>query len=55
MSVTRFVLHKANLSLFFFSFFLAVLGLRCCERGLLLDAVRRLLIAVASLVAERGL
>ena len=45
-------------------FFLAVLGLRCCarafsscseERGLLFDAVRRLLIAVASLVAEHGL
>ena len=43
--------------------FLAALGLRCCawafsscgERGLLLVAVRRLLIAVASLVAEHGL
>ena len=43
--------------------FLAVLGLRCCarafsscrERGLLFVAVRGLLIAVASLVAERGL
>ena len=39
-----------------------MLGLRCCaqafsscgERGLLLVAVRRLLIAVASLVAEHG-
>ena len=43
--------------------FLAALGLRCCrqafsscgERVLLFDAVRRLLIAVASLVVERGL
>ena len=42
--------------------FLAVLGLRCCarassscgERGLLFIAVHRLLIAVASLVAEHG-
>ena len=43
--------------------FLAALGLRCCtrafsscgERGLLSAAVRGLLIAVASLVAEHGL
>ena len=43
--------------------FLVVLGLRCCvwafsscgERGLLFTGVRRLLIAVASLVAEHGL
>ena len=43
--------------------FLAALGLRCCtrafsscgERGLLLVAVRGLLIAVASLVVEHGL
>ena len=43
--------------------FLAALGLRCCvrafsscgEQGLLLVAVRGLLIAVASLVAEHGL
>ena len=42
---------------------MAVLGLRCCawafssrgEQGLLLVAVRGLLIAVASLVAEHGL
>ena len=48
---------------FFLSFFLAALGIRCwarafssCgERGLLFVAVRRLLIAVASLVAEHGL
>ena len=43
--------------------FSAALGLRCClrassscgERGLLFVAVRRLLTAVASLVAEHGL
>ena len=43
--------------------FLSALGLHCCtqsysscgERGLLFLAVRRLLIAVASLVAEHGL
>ena len=48
---------------FFLSLFLAALGLRCCawafsscgEWGLLFIAVRRLLIAVASLVAEHGL
>ena len=54
---------------FFLSFFLliylflAALGLRCCarafsscgEQGLLFVAVRGLLIAVASLVAEHGL
>ena len=47
----------------FFFFFLAALGLRCCawafsscgEQGLLFVAVCRLLIAVASLVAEHGL
>ena len=46
-----------------FIIFLAVLGLRCCawafsscgERGLLFVAVRGLLIAVASLVAEHRL
>ena len=46
-----------------FFFFLAALGLRCCaqafsscgEWGLLFVAVRGLLIAVASLVAEHGL
>ena len=43
--------------------FLAALGLRCCvqassscsEQGLLFIAVRRLLIVVASFVAEHGL
>ena len=53
-------------SLFIYLFIyllLAALGLRCCsqafsscgERGLLFVAVRGLLIAVASLVAEHGL
>ena len=45
-----------------FFFFLAELGLRCCvqafsswgERGLLFNEVLRLLITVASLVAEHG-
>ena len=48
---------------FLFIYFLAALGLPCCtkafsscsERGLLFVAVRGLLIAVASLVAEHGL
>ena len=48
---------------FFFFFFLAALGLRCCtwgfsscgERGLLFVAVCSLLIMVASLTAEHGL
>ena len=57
-----------KLTIFFFFFFciylfLAALGLRYCvrassscgERGLLFVAVRRLLIAAASLVAEHGL
>ena len=56
---------RGPLFVFFSHFFLllAVLGLCCCarafsscsERGLLFVAVRRLLIAVASLVAEHGL
>ena len=49
--------------IYFIYLFLAVLGLRCCarafsscgEQGLLFVAVRRLLIVVASLVAEHGL
>ena len=48
---------------FLFYLFLAALGLHCCawafsscgEQGLLFIAVRGLLIAVASLVAEHGL
>ena len=52
------------INLFYFIYlFLAALGLRCCmqafsscgEWGLLFVAVRGLLIAVASLVAEHGL
>ena len=50
------------LSLFIY-LFMAALGLRCCarassscgKRGLLFVAVRRLLLAVASLVVEHGL
>ena len=50
-------------TLIFIYLFLAALDLRCCarafsscgERGLLFVAVRGLLIAVASLVAEHGL
>ena len=68
---TGFYMHAFVFFLFFFFnkfiyfiyIFLAVLGLRCCvrafsscgERGLLFVAVRRLLIAVASLVVEHGL
>ena len=48
--------------IYLFIYFLAALGLCCCarafsscgERGLLFVAVRRLLIAVASLVEEHG-
>ena len=51
------------LLIYLINLFLAVLGLCCCtlvfsgcgERGLLLVAVRGLLTAVASLVAEHGL
>ena len=50
-------------NVFFFLYFLAVLGLHCCarafsscgERGLLFVAVHGLLMAVASPVAECGL
>ena len=57
------LLFLINLFIFIYLLFLAVLGLRCCvrpfsscgEQGLLFVAVRRLLIAVASLVAEHGL
>ena len=51
------------INLFIFILFLAVLGLRCCarafstchERGYSSVAVRKLFVAVASLVAEHGL
>ena len=58
------MLHGLFFNLFVFNLlFVAVLGLHCCvrafsscgERGLLFVAVRGLLIAVASLVAEHGL
>ena len=63
---TYFVFRVAILMVVWFVnffFFMAVLGLRCCarafsscgEQGLLFVAVRGLLIAVASLVAEHGL
>ena len=59
----NFFFFNKFIYLFIFYLFLAVLGLRCymrafssCgERGLLFVAVRGLLIAVASLVAEHGL
>ena len=52
-----------NTFIYFIYLFLAALGLHCCVRafsscsewGLLLAAVCRLLIAVASLVADHGL
>ena len=68
--VTQFCKFTKNHLLVFFFFpykfiylFLAALGLRCCvqafsscsEQGLLFVAVHGLLIAVASLVVERGL
>ena len=57
------ILFKKNFVIFIYLFILAVLGLRCCTRafsscsewGLLFIAVRGLLIAVPSLVAEHGL
>ena len=56
-------LFLKNKFIYLFILFLAALGLRCCaqafsscgERGLLFVAVHRLLIAVASLVAEHRL
>ena len=64
----NYIIYLALAILFFFKvtliyLFWAALGLRCCahtfsscgEQGLLFIAVRRLLIAVASLVAEHGL
>ena len=55
--------HLIYFILFYLFLFVAALGLRCClwafsscgEQGLLFVAVRGLLIAVASLVAEHGL
>ena len=61
MLLPKFMIFK-TINLFIY-LFLAALGLRSCawafsscsERGLLFVEVRRLLIAVASLVAEHGL
>ena len=69
LNITRNVEDFFNFFFFVYKFvyfiylFLAVLGLHCCawafsscgERGLLFVAVYRLLIAVASLVADQGL
>ena len=59
----RFLKKNFFKLIYFIYLFLVALGLRCCvwafsscgEWGLLFIAVRRLLIAVASLVAEHGL
>ena len=58
-----FKINLFILLIFFFNLFLAALSPRCCaqafsscgEQGPLFVAVRRLLIGVASLVAEHGL
>ena len=63
LHATKFYIFKNKFIYLFIYLFLDALGLRCCarafsscvERGLLLVAVRGLLIAVASLVAEHGL
>ena len=55
--------HQESPEILFLFIYLTALGLRCCtwafsscgERGLLFMALRVLLIAVASLVAEHGL
>ena len=57
------LLKDYRIFFFFFNVFLTAWGLRCCaqafpsysDQGLLFVAVRRLLIAVASLVAEHRL
>ena len=62
-TLKRYNFLKINLLILFIYLFLAALGLCCCtwafstcsEQGLLFIAVRGLLIAVASLVAEHGL
>ena len=61
--LTLFYLFIFKFIYLFLNLFLAALGLRCCawafsscgERGLLFVAVHGLLIAVASLAAERWL
>ena len=62
-TVFSFIFILFYLLTLFYLLFLAALGLRCCEQafsscgewGLLFIVVCRLLIAVASLVAEHGL
>ena len=62
-AVSRDAFFLNLIYLILINLFLPALGLRCCvqafsscgERGLLFVAVRGLLIAVASLVAERGI
>ena len=63
VSYMQILHHFLKINLFFVYLFLAALGLycgtwafsHCSERGLLFVAVRGLLMAVASLVAEHGL
>ena len=62
VNISKIELFLKKINLFIY-LFLAALGLHCCawafsscgERGLLFVAVRGLLTAVASLVAEHGL
>ena len=61
--ISIYILFFFNKFIYFIYLYLAALGLHCCmwafsscgERGLLFFAVRGLLIAVASLVAEHRL
>ena len=63
VDINQLFLWNLRLFFFFFNLFLAALGLRCCtwaffscgEGGLLFVAVRGLLTAVTSLVAEHRL
>ena len=63
ININIFFIYLFLKFIYFIYLFLAALGLRCCawaffscgKRGLLLVAVRRLLIAVASLIVEHGL
>ena len=63
MVIATFIYLFIYFKIYFIYLFLAALGLRCCaqafsscgEQGLLFVAVRGLLIAVASLVAEHRL
>ena len=62
-SIDKEIILFLNKFIYLIYLFLAVLGLRCraqafsscCKRGLLFVAVRGLLIAVASLIADHGL